>query len=63
MILAEDPSERLFLLALGNRLIKKIHIFIIKGPTSNKTQIGSQLTVTVEDFPFSFVALLTTPNS
>lgn len=50
MVIAEDPGERLALLALGNRLIKKFHIFFIKGPTSNKTQFESHLTVTVEDF-------------
>lgn len=72
MFLAEDPSEKLASLALGNRLIKKFHILVIKGPTSNKpvSQFGSQPTVkevllqiTVEDFSCFFAALLTPINS
>lgn len=70
MFLAEDPSERLALVARGNRLIKKFHILLIKGPTGNEPPFGSQPTVseallpiTVEDFACFFVALLTPFNS
>lgn len=45
-----EPGVRLALLALGNRLIKKFHIFFIKGPTSCKTQFESHLSDAVEDF-------------
>lgn len=39
LVAPQHPGERLALLALGNRLIKHAHIFIIKGPcSSSKSQ-------------------------
>lgn len=41
MFLADDPREILAVHALGDRLIKKFHILVIKGPTSIKPQFES----------------------